>query len=138
MTDIKARIRGFSGERFPKSSKKEICNYTDRELFCIGMTGLVILSEIIEDADNLNAEDKNDAVVGYHKIRDALNEYNIRLETKDYKMTKKGGGNVGGGGSIGSKAKPKKRSRGGSPSKPPSKPGKGKVKGKMDKRGKKK
>ena len=132
---MKARIEGLSGERFPKSSKKEICDYTDRELFCIGMTGLVILGEIIQDADNLNAEDKNDAVVGYHKIRDTLNEYNIRLETKDYKMSKKGDS---GGGGVGSKAKPKKRSRGGSPSKPPSKPGKGKVKGKMDKRGKKK
>jgi len=132
VTGIKARIEGLSGERFPKSSKKEICDYTDRELFCIGMTGLVILGEIIQDADNLNAEDKNDAVVGYHKIRDTLNEYNIRLETKDYDMAKKAPGGGGGGGGKGG-GTPK----GGVASKP-RKPGKGKVKGKMEKRGKKK
>jgi len=137
---MKARIEGLSGERFPKSSKKEICDYTDRELFCIGMTGLVILGEIIQDADNLNAEDKNDAVVGYHKIRDTLNEYNIRLEKKDYNMSKKGGGGGGGGGKGGATPlnKAKRKGKSGGPSKPPRKPGKGKIKGKMEKRGKKK
>ena len=88
--DQKTLIRlgsiGEPNKRF--SGTPVVSSLNDRELYCLAITGLRILADILTEGKLLNEADHSDFVLGYEKTRESLVEMAKRATLKNNQETK--------------------------------------------------